>query len=45
MRELTDLEQYLVGLAVNGDRGELRRLAEVRVPELVAYQDADWARR
>ena len=30
---------------VNGDRGELRRLAEMRVPELVAYQDADWARR
>jgi indolepyruvate ferredoxin oxidoreductase len=45
VRELSDLEQYLVGLAVNGDRGELRRLAEVRVPELVAYQDADWARR
>jgi indolepyruvate ferredoxin oxidoreductase len=45
VRELTDTEQYLVGLAVNGDRGELRRLAEVRVPELVAYQDADWARR
>src|SRR3954454_10448077 len=44
-RELTDLDEYLVGLAVNGDRGELRRLAEVRVPELVAYQDADWARR
>jgi indolepyruvate ferredoxin oxidoreductase len=44
-RELSDLEQYLVGLAVNGDQGELRRLAEVRVPELVAYQDGDWARR
>jgi indolepyruvate ferredoxin oxidoreductase len=43
-RELSDLDQYLVGLAVNGDRGELRRLAEVRVPELVAYQNADWAR-
>jgi indolepyruvate ferredoxin oxidoreductase len=45
VRELSDLEQYLVGLAVNGDQGELRRLAEVRVPELIAYQDADWARR
>ncbi len=45
VRELSDFEQYLVGLAVNGDSGELRRLAEVRVPELVAYQDADWARR
>jgi indolepyruvate ferredoxin oxidoreductase len=45
VRELSDLEQYLVTLAVNGDRGELRRIAEVRVPELVAYQDADWARR
>jgi indolepyruvate ferredoxin oxidoreductase len=44
-RELSDLEQYLVGLAVNGDQGELRRIAEVRVPELIAYQDADWARR
>jgi indolepyruvate ferredoxin oxidoreductase len=44
VRELSDLDQYLVGLAVNGDRGELRRLAEVRVPELIAYQDADWAR-
>ncbi|MET0613908.1 MAG: indolepyruvate ferredoxin oxidoreductase family protein, partial [Thermoleophilaceae bacterium] len=44
VRELSDLDEYLVGLAVNGDRGELRRLAEVRVPELVAYQDADWAR-
>jgi indolepyruvate ferredoxin oxidoreductase len=45
VRELSDLDEYLVGLAVNGDGGELRRLAEVRVPELVAYQDADWARR
>jgi indolepyruvate ferredoxin oxidoreductase len=45
VHEPSDLEQYLVTLAVNGDRGELRRLAELRVPELVAYQDADWARR
>jgi indolepyruvate ferredoxin oxidoreductase len=44
VRELSDLDEYLVGLAVNGDQGELRRLAEVRVPELIAYQDADWAR-
>jgi indolepyruvate ferredoxin oxidoreductase len=44
VRELSDLDEYLVGLAVNGDHGELRRIAEVRVPELVAYQDADWAR-
>jgi indolepyruvate ferredoxin oxidoreductase len=45
VRELSDLERELVNVAVDGDRGELRRLAEVRVPELVAYQDADWARR
>ena len=45
VHELTDTEDYLVTLAVNGDSGELRRLAELRVPELVAYQDADWARR
>jgi indolepyruvate ferredoxin oxidoreductase len=30
---------------VNGDRGELRRLVELRIPELVAYQDAAYARR
>ncbi|HET8822334.1 MAG TPA: DUF6537 domain-containing protein, partial [Thermoleophilaceae bacterium] len=45
VRELSDLERELVNVAVDGDRGELRRLAELRVPELVAYQDADWARR
>jgi indolepyruvate ferredoxin oxidoreductase len=45
VRELTDMEREIVALAVNGDRGELRRLAELRVPELVAYQDGDWARR
>ena len=45
VRELSEVERELVTLAVNGDQGELRRLAEVRVPELVAYQDADYARR
>jgi indolepyruvate ferredoxin oxidoreductase len=45
VRELTDVERELVKIAVDGDRGELRRLAEVRVPELVAYQSGDWARR
>ena len=43
--ELSDTEREIVALAVNGDRGELRRIAELRVPELVAFQDADWARR
>ncbi|HMJ97005.1 MAG TPA: DUF6537 domain-containing protein, partial [Thermoleophilaceae bacterium] len=45
VRELSEVEREIVSLAVNGDRGELRRLAEQRVPELVAYQDADWASR
>jgi indolepyruvate ferredoxin oxidoreductase len=42
---LTEAEHELVALAVNGDAGELRRLVEVRVAELVAYQDAAYARR
>jgi indolepyruvate ferredoxin oxidoreductase len=45
VRELTAAERKLVDLAVDGDRGELRGLAEVRVPELVAYQDEAYARR
>ncbi|MBD0281544.1 MAG: indolepyruvate ferredoxin oxidoreductase family protein [Thermoleophilaceae bacterium] len=45
VRELAAAERELVDLAVDGDRGELRRLAEVRVPELVAYQDEAYARR
>ena len=44
-RELTEAERELVTLAVNGDRGELRRLVELRIPELVDYQDLDYARR
>jgi indolepyruvate ferredoxin oxidoreductase len=43
--ELSPAERELVDLAVDGDQGELRRLAEVRVPELVAYQDEAYARR
>ena len=45
VRELTETERELVTLAINGDGGELRRLVELRIPELVAYQDAAYARR
>jgi indolepyruvate ferredoxin oxidoreductase len=45
IRALDDAERELVDLAVDGDEGELRRIAEVRVPELVAYQDEAYARR
>ena len=35
VRELSETERELVTLAINGDGGELRRLVELRIPELV----------
>ncbi|MEA2333208.1 MAG: indolepyruvate ferredoxin oxidoreductase [Thermoleophilaceae bacterium] len=43
--EPSESERELVVLAVNGDQGELRRLVELRVGELAAYQDEAYARR
>ncbi len=43
--EPTEAELELIDLAAGEDGGELRRLAEIRVPELVAYQDGRYARR
>ena len=45
VRALSEEERELVDLAAGRDQDELRRLAGVRVPELVAYQDAAYARR
>ena len=35
----------LIGLVRTGAESELRRLVEIRVPDLIAYQDARYARR
>jgi indolepyruvate ferredoxin oxidoreductase len=43
--EPSDAERELVTLAIDGEQGELRRLVEIRVMELAAYQDLGYARR
>jgi indolepyruvate ferredoxin oxidoreductase len=43
-RELSEIERELLTVAVDGEDGELRRLVEIRVPELVEYQSAAYAR-
>jgi indolepyruvate ferredoxin oxidoreductase len=44
-RELSEPERELVHVAVDGGRRDLRRLVEIRVPELVDYQSTRYARR
>jgi indolepyruvate ferredoxin oxidoreductase len=41
----SERERELIGAAAGEEHGELRRLLEVRVPELAAYQDLGYAKR
>ena len=41
----SERELELIAAAAGEEEGELRRLLEVRVPELTAYQDLDYAER